>query len=63
MPYKSLLQKKLVQAAAHNKDFADKVGFEQKAAQKFEADADKHPIEKAKSTFKFKKLKDKLGLK
>ena len=63
MPYRSLAQKKLIQAAAHNKEFADKVGFEQKAAQKFEAEADKHPIEKAKSTMKYGKLRAKLGLK
>lgn len=40
MPSKSTQQKKLMQAAAHNKDFAKKVGVPQKVAKEFAA-ADK----------------------
>jgi len=40
MPYKSDKQKKLILAAAHNKKFADKVGFKQEAAQKFMKDSE-----------------------
>ena len=56
MPYKSEAQKKLVLAAAHNKEFADKIGFKQEAAKKFAKDA-------GGKTKKYKKLKDKLGMK
>jgi hypothetical protein len=40
MPSKSKAQKKLMQAAAHNKEFAKKVGVPQKVAKEFVA-ADK----------------------
>jgi hypothetical protein len=40
MPSKSPAQKKLMQAAAHNKEFAKKVGVPQKVAKEFVA-ADK----------------------
>ena len=35
MPSKSPKQKKTMQAAAHNKEFADKVGIPQKVAKEF----------------------------
>lgn len=39
MPSKSESQKRLMQAAAHNKDFAEKVGIDQKVAKEWnEAD-------------------------
>lgn len=37
MPSKSEKQKKLMQAAAHNKEFAKKVGVPQKVAKEFTA--------------------------
>jgi len=43
MPSKSPAQKKLMQAAAHNKEFAKKVGVPQKVAKEFVA-ADKKKI-------------------
>lgn len=56
--YKSLKQKKLILAAAHNPDFAKKVGFKQEAAQKFVADSHGE-IEKSKKP-RFSKLMKKL---
>lgn len=53
MPFKSLKQKKLILAAAHNKKFAEKVGFKQEAAKKFMKDAE-GKVEK------FSKLKKKM---
>lgn len=41
MPFKSKKQKKLFQAAAHNPEFAKKVGLPQSTAQKFVVDAGK----------------------
>lgn len=38
MPYKSEKQRRFMQAIAHNKNFADKVGVPQSVGQKFEAD-------------------------
>lgn len=38
MPSKSPAQKRLMQAAAHNKDFAKKVGVPQSVAKKFVAE-------------------------
>jgi hypothetical protein len=48
MPSKSKAQEKLMNAAAHNKEFADKVGVPQKVAKEFnEADkAKKKPWSK-----------------
>ncbi len=40
MPSKSPAQKKLMDAAAHNKEFADKVGVPQEVAKEF-VEADK----------------------
>ena len=36
MPYKSKKQKKLMQAVAHNEEFAEKVGIPQSVGKKFE---------------------------
>lgn len=53
MPSKSPEQKLLVQAAAHNKEFADKVGVPQEVAKDFveadkeEAKRKEKPMEKA----------------
>jgi hypothetical protein len=43
MPYKSKAQERLVKAAAHNPEFAKKVGFEHEAAKKFMKDAEGEP--------------------
>lgn len=51
MPFRSLKQKKLILAAAHNKEFADKVGFEQEAAKKFVKDSEGQ-LSKSKRKFK-----------
>jgi hypothetical protein len=51
MPFKSLKQKKLIMAAAHNPDFAKKVGFEQSAAQKFVDDSQSESTKSLKSDF------------
>ena len=59
MPFKSLKQKKLIQAAAHNPEFAKKVGFKQEAAQKFAKDSEFEPIEPVKP--KFSKIKKMFG--
>ena len=53
MPFKSEKQKKLILAAAHNPEFAKKVGFEQQAAKKF--------IKDTKKEGKFSKIKKALG--
>lgn len=37
MPYKSDAQRRLMQAVAHNSDFAKKVGIPQSVGKKFEA--------------------------
>lgn len=46
MPSKSEKQKRLMRAAAHNEEFADKVGIKQEIAREF-VDADKE-LEKKK---------------
>lgn len=51
MPFKSLKQKKLIMAAAHNPDFAKKVGFEQSAAQKFINDSQSKSPKQPKDDF------------
>jgi hypothetical protein len=59
MPFKSQKQKKLILAAAHNPDFAKKVGFEQSAAKKFAKDSIDEPIQSKKEKPlkpRFKKL-------
>jgi hypothetical protein len=45
MPSKSPAQKKLMQAAAHNKEFAKKAGVPQKVAKEF-VNADKAKVKK-----------------
>lgn len=47
MPSKSKKQAKLMRAAAHNKDFADKVGIDQEVAKEW-SDADKRKEEEDK---------------
>lgn len=49
MPSKSKKQAKLMKAAAHNKEFADKVGIDQEVAKEF-VEADKKEKEKATSS-------------
>jgi hypothetical protein len=58
MPFKSKSQKKLVLAAAHNVDFAKKVGFPKEDAIKFAEDAGV-PIEKSKKP-RFSKIMKKI---
>ena len=53
MPFKSEKQKKLILAAAHNPEFAKKVGFEQSAAKKF--------VKDSKKESKFRKLDKIMG--
>lgn len=48
MPFKSKAQKRLFQAAAHNPEFAKKVGLSQSTAQKFIADAKGKTAKKGK---------------
>lgn len=54
MPSKSPAQKKLMNAAAHNKEFADKVGVPQKVAQEF-VEADRKAKNESKDKPKSKK--------
>lgn len=42
MPYKSEKQKRLMQAVAHNPQFASKVGIPQSVGKKFEAHKNEH---------------------
>lgn len=62
MPYKSKAQERLIKAAAHNKEFAKKVGFEQSAAKKFMKDSEGEPKPKVERVGKFDKLKKLLKL-
>jgi hypothetical protein len=48
MPYKSEKQKHLMQAVAHNPEFASKVGIPQSVGQKFEAHKSE-PMAKSKA--------------
>lgn len=62
MPSSTKKQAKFMAAVAHNKEFADKVDVPQSVGKEFNK-ADSSPVAKAKSTMKYKKLKDKLGMK
>jgi len=58
MPSKSEKQHRLMEAAAHNKEFADKVGIDQKTAREF-LEADKRRDEELSHKHSKKKSKKK----
>lgn len=55
MPSKSEKQHRLMEAAAHNKEFADKVGIDQKVAREFVEADKKRDEELSKPSKKSKK--------
>lgn len=70
MPSKSKKQEKLMRAAAHNKEFADKVGIDQKVAREWMEADQKAKKKQEKKSFKdffkgnlsLKELLKKIGL-
>lgn len=67
MPFKSEKQKRLIMAAAHNPEFAKKVGFPQQQAQKFVEHSTGKPVDEEYKAVgddnkpKFPKLKKMFG--